>query len=448
MFRGSEIRLPSLFNRNTSGPATTWDPRQAAQQQANVSEPVGSLPGRDAASVIRNHYVPYTPPARHSASAMRQTGTAPKRSSPAAGPRIISPAMPSLPLPAQHQPAAHETTPSRPAGSSAPQSAADELILQAHELSASAKAEEHFTAIIDTCKHALQNQPSAQSTKYANELTAWALNRRGQLKAEDGRTTEAIRDFDDAIAANAECWRAVHNRGVLLAQACEFEKAFDDFNRTVKLNPQFAKAYSNRGALFVVAGDLAGALRDYEQAIELDPKLAVAHRGAARVCHLFGRLDNALAHYNSAVRLAPGDAYAIASRGDLLTDLGRYAEANADYERSIKLDPSSMHAYSGSAWLLATCPDQRIRDPKLAMARAQKSIELSDSPEAINLDTLAAAQASGGDFAAAAESIRKAIQLAAEGEREVYQDRLAMYQHGEAYVISPVRPVAQVSYQE
>ncbi len=447
MFRGSEIRLPSLFNRNTSGPVAAWDPRQAQQQPA-ASEPVGSLPGRDPASIIKNHYVPYRAPQARGTSPARQISSVPQRGNPSgAGPRTIAPQPSSRPSPADRQPTQIQTVPSQPAASAAPKSPADELILHAHQLSSRAETEDEFTEMIETCRRALQNQPGDQSAKYANELTAWALNRRGQLKAENGRTTEAIRDFDDAIEANAACWRAVHNRGVLLAQACDFEKAFDDFNRTVQLNPQFGKAYSNRGALFVVAGQLDSALQDYEKAIELDPKLAVAHRGAARVCHLFGRLDHALAHYNAAVRLSPDDAYAIASRADLFTDLGRYTEANTDYERAIKLDPKSMHANSGSAWLLATCPDQNIRNPALAMARARKAIELSGTPEAVNLDTLAAAQASNGDFRAATESLRMAIKIAAAGEREVYQDRLTMYQRGEAYCIAPVRPIAQASYE-
>jgi tetratricopeptide (TPR) repeat protein len=257
-----------------------------------------------------------------------------------------------------------------------------------------------------------------------------------------------VLDFDDAIRADAKCWRATHNRAVLLAQVGKFEKAFDDFSRTIEINPEFAKAYSNRAALLVVAGKLEAALTDYGHAVELDPNLAIAHRGRGRVCHLLGRLDESIGHYDAAVQLAPDDAYALASRADLLTDMGRYVDANNDYNRAIEMDAKSAHAYSGSAWLLATCPESSIRNPELAMERARIALELSGKEDALNFDTLAAAQASAGDFDAATQTVRQAIELAPADERDVYRDRLAMYQHEKPFRISPVRAVTQASYEE
>jgi tetratricopeptide (TPR) repeat protein len=330
----------------------------------------------------------------------------------------------------------------------APGSPAEALLAEAHKLSANAESAHDYSQIIESCRRALVSKPSAAVADYANNLAAWALNRRGQLKAEAGQIQEAILDFEDAIRADADCWRAVHNRGVLLAQAGQFEKAFDDFNRTIQIKQDFAKAYSNRGALFVVANNLSAALADYGRAIELDTNLAVAHRGRGRVCHLLGKLDEAIAHYDAAVQLAPEDSYAVACRADLLTDLGRYVDANAEYNHAIELDPKSVHAFSGSAWLLATCPDKAIRNPALAIERANKSIELSGKWDAMSFDTLAAAQASAGDFATAVKTMRRAIEMAEADERDVYQDRLAMYSHAKPYRIAPVRPVTQASYSE
>src|SRR6476646_5121463 len=103
--------------------------------------------------------------------------------------------------------------------------------------------------------------------------------------------------------------------------------------------------------------NLDAAAKDYNRAIELDPNLAVAHRGYGRVCQLQGQTEEAINHYDAAVQLAPGDAYAAACRADLLTDVGRYSDTLAEYNRALQLDPKSMQANSGSAWLLATCPD-------------------------------------------------------------------------------------------
>jgi tetratricopeptide (TPR) repeat protein len=321
------------------------------------------------------------------------------------------------------------------------------LLTQAHEWSTSAKSENDFTRIIETCRKAQAAQPDQAVTRYATALSSWALNRRGQMRADAGRNEEALADFDAAIKADPKRWRAIHNRGVLGAQAGEFASAFDDFTRTIELNPKFAKAYSNRAALFVVSGNVQPAVQDYTRAIDLDPELSVAHRGLGRARHLLGQLDEAVCHYDEAIRLSPNDAYAIASRADVLTDLGQYAEASAQYERAIEVDPDSTQANSGSAWLLATCPDDAVRNPKIALERAQMAIRLTAANDAASLDTLAAAQACAGDFASAKQTVEKAVHLASDEEKQVFQARLALYEQQKPYRIAPVK-VAQAKHQE
>jgi len=322
-------------------------------------------------------------------------------------------------------------------------SPADRIVAQCHEWSTTASTEQDYSRIVDACRRVPTMQASPETTKYASNLLAWALNRRGQLKADAGENQLAIRDFDEAVRCDTSCWRAAHNRGVLLAQDGQFEKAFDDFSHTIQLNPKFAKAYSNRAALFLVANKLDAALKDYNRATELDGNLAVAHRGCGRVLQLLGRSDEAMEHYDVAVRLAPSDSFAASCRADLLTDMGRYDDALAEYNRAIQIDPKSSQANCGSAWLLATCPDNSLRNPQLALERAKVAIELSEQPDAFNYDSLAAAQANAGDFAAAMKSIRKAIELAPAEERDAYKERLLTYQQAKPFRTAPVERMAQ-----
>jgi tetratricopeptide (TPR) repeat protein len=197
----------------------------------------------------------------------------------------------------------------------------------------------------------------------------------------------------------------------------------------------------------MVANNLNAAHQDYKRAIEFDPNLAVAHRGCGRVCQLQGHLDDAVLYYDAAVQLAPNDAYAAACRADLLTDVGRYSDALAEYNRALELDPKSSQANCGSAWLLSTCPDSALRNPQLAVERANQAIELSGEKDAVSFDSLAAAQACSGDFDGALKSINKAIELAPADERDAYKERLVIYQQAKPYRIAPVERMAQqVSY--
>lgn len=465
MFRGYQLRMPTLFGRSDAkdkvpAPAASrpTTPNRVAASRTRQLSPVAAAQAQPIDGAVQrrpvdgglsaaSHLQPVPNAAvTHAVAVANNMPRQPAR-------KQISQQAPPTPTLAPARPnndtddrAAVDTSAAGMAAK-ASEAAAEKLAALAHQWSATAETDADFTRIITTCRRVGASRPSAAVATYASELSAWALNRRGQLKAEAGLIKEALLDFDDAIRADTSCWRAIHNRGVLLAQEGQFEKAFDDFNRTIELNSEFAKAYSNRGALFVVADDLPAALDDYGRAIELDPNLAIAHRGRGRVCHLLGQLDEAIGHYDAAIQLTPNDGYAVASRGDLLTDLGRYAEAAADYDRAIELDPQSEHAYSGSAWLLATCPDNRVANPQLAIERARVAIELAGKDEAVSFDTLAAAQASAGEFQLAAETVQQAIQLAAPDERAVYRDRLRLYQQAQPYRIAPLRQVAQVNYE-
>lgn len=471
-YHGSKVKVPQMpFARSSSAAKDMPQsrPRTAAPNSAAArnGQQASQAPARQSAGQNRNSKGIATRPLKSAASATRPNSATsvvearPNNSQPKFQPPTIASKPEVVEEPAIAVPAAPSAGPTLAsadgpdlaeapiAAAQAPKTAADRLIVEAHELSAQAQTEEDYTRVVEACRHTLASQPTTPVAHYANELASWALNRRGQIKAEAGLTKEAALDFDDAIRLNAECWRAIHNRGVLQAEAGNFERAFDDFNRTVQLKPDFAKAFSNRAALFVIAGDIRPALQDYSKAIEIDPSLAVAQRGYGRVCHLMGRLDESIIHYDAAVRLAPQDAYAVASRGDVLTDLGRYADAIADYDHAIQLDSHSANAYRGSAWLLATCPDGSIRDATLAVERAELAIQYDEKADSISYDTLAAAQASAGDFRTAVQTIRRAIEIAPNNERDVYQNRLVLYQRAKPYRIAPIQQqVTQASFEQ
>lgn len=402
------------------------------------------------AAAAAQNYHPRTQPAGTVAARRPQPNTPPTKPIPPkrqvwnsnpnlARPTIRSPQPTAIapPQPIATHEAGPMLDPSSPAG----------LLMQAHQLAATARTEDEFSKIYSLCQQVPARTATAEEAAFGRQLAAWALNRRGQLRAKSNNAEAAINDFSQAIRIDAKCWRALHNRGVLLAQAGQFEPAFDDFHQTIELKPDYAKAFANRGALYVLAGELEPALADYQQAVAIDPKFAIAERGCGRTCHMLGRIDEAYEHLTRAIELAPRDATAIASRGDLLTDMGEYEAAAADYDHAISLQPNFADAHRGSAWLLATCPDEHVRNPELALERAQKAVELERKADATTFDTLAAAQASVGDFQNAAATIRRAIEISPPSERSVYQDRMQLYRNSRRYVIEPVAAVQQAMYQ-
>jgi tetratricopeptide (TPR) repeat protein len=325
---------------------------------------------------------------------------------------------------------------------------ASQLLIEAHQASATAKTETELSEVIDKCISALRVGAKGENKEFATNLISWALNKRGQTYADAGNPELAQADFEEALHFDENNWRALHNRGVSYAEAGQFAEAFDDFNRVLKLNPKFAKAYTNRATLYVQAGDLDSAEKDYIAACKIDGKLVSARLGLARACHMSGRYEEALIHFTTAAKLDPENPGILCSRGDLLSDMGQYADALASYALAIEVKPSFGHAYRNGAWLLATCPNEQFRDPENAILGAKQALESEYGERHVALDTLAAAYASAGEFKKAITTLEEAIELAPSAIRPDYISRVKLYKSGEPFVTQPVADISQAVYEE
>ena len=121
---------------------------------------------------------------------------------------------------------------------------------------------------------------------YADELAAWAHNRRGELQAKQAvdlaqqdRQSEAaeldaqaLADFETAVRMDPKNWKPLHNRGVSRALADRLDEALEDFSRVIELKPDYANAWFNRAEIRAERGELEDAVTDYTQAIKLKPE--------------------------------------------------------------------------------------------------------------------------------------------------------------------------------
>jgi tetratricopeptide (TPR) repeat protein len=133
---------------------------------------------------------------------------------------------------------------------------------------------------------------------------------------------------------------------------------------------------------------------------------AYNYRGVARA--LEGDYDRAIADYNKAIEIRPRYAEAYNNRGFARIRRGDLENALKDYSRALEVNPFFAEAYNNKAWVLATCADRRFRNGDQAVLLAQKAVELN--PDVGTLDTLAAAYAAAGNFDAAVDTQKKAIQ--------------------------------------
>jgi tetratricopeptide (TPR) repeat protein len=293
---------------------------------------------------------------------------------------------------------------------------------------------------------------------YLHRLSSWAHDHRGQILSEQaaglavsGKLSEAreleqraLADFDRAVRLDATRWRAVHNRGVsyALLGRDKYAAALQDFDRTIQLEPNFFKAWFNRAEVCRELERYEQAVEDYTQAVRFKPNDMLAHRGRAHAYYQLGKLPQALEDFGRVVEIAPQDAVAWVDRADLSAELGRWESAASDYQQALKIDKQLGRAYLGAAWLMATCPDQRFRNPQFSVKAAEKAVELDGAKDHHYLDTLAAAYASAGMFREAKAAAEQALELAPASLKKAVQNRLALYEQQQPYhQPATVRPV-------
>jgi Zn-dependent protease with chaperone function len=124
------------------------------------------------------------------------------------------------------------------------------------------------------------------------------------------------------------------------------------------------------------------------------------------------------------IKRTPEDSGLYSLLGDLEYRRKNYAAVREAYETSLALKPDNPAVLNNLAWLLATCEDERLRDPARALVLAQLAAGLEAS--AFILDTLAECYFVNGRYPEAVETARRALALA-KGDRRHYEAQLKKF---------------------
>ena len=330
----------------------------------------------------------------------------------------------------------------------------ERLLREAYARTKSALREADLTEVIRMCRQARQSNPSHEVAAYADQLSAWAHNRRGELYADQAAQLaeqaqavdlerRAVAEFDAAIALDPQNWKPLHNRGVSRALAKQWHAACEDFSGVLQRKPGHANAWFNRGEVRAELGERDLAIADYTRAIELKAEDVDAYRRRGQVYFQLRMYREALADFERAVELAPQQQAPLLDRGDAYRSLGRWQQAAEDYRQAVALDPRHGRAYQSAAWIMATCPLDRYRNADLAVQAAEKALELDGRDDPRYLDTAAAAYANAGQFEKACQTLTEAIRHipardaaappASAGQAEALRQRLERYRRQQPY---------------
>jgi tetratricopeptide (TPR) repeat protein len=291
---------------------------------------------------------------------------------------------------------------------------------------------------------------------------------------------EALASFDRASELAPDDALPYQQRGELYRKKGDPEKAVEQLSKALELAPNNVPTLLFRAGVYYELEQTDKALDDVEQAIRVNPGLVYPHLMRAEIYAATDRMDKAIDQLEQLLRMSPGNTpilnrlgsfylmagrprktietfsqiveqdpenfEALRYRGDAYLNIGQHAEAIADFERALAIEDNDESLLNNFAWVLATSPDDEVRDGQRAIKLATKAAELTNHQTPHVLSTLGAAYAETGDFDSAKKWSQKAVELAqktvdsatADDDRkklqsdvEQLQEELESYEKGE-----------------
>jgi len=285
---------------------------------------------------------------------------------------------------------------------------------------------------------------------------------RGMVLFVKGDYEQSLSSFDRAIELSPDDAGLYINRARAHYLNDETDKALSDLDIALQKQPESLAAFLLRSQIRELSGDTSGAMSDVDAALQIEPGNVTALSRRVQVLAAAGKMDEAIDQLRSMSQGQPdniellillGELYvrdkqlsrgikmfdavlatdeknaqALRDRGDALLSLGRQQEAIVDFEAALKSDPDNYGVLNNLAWVLATSPEDKLRDGKRAIKLATKACELTDYKLPHILSTLAASYAETGDFETAKKWSSKAVDIGDQQYDQQLSEELKSYQ--------------------
>jgi tetratricopeptide (TPR) repeat protein len=201
------------------------------------------------------------------------------------------------------------------------------------------------------------------------------------------------------------------------------------FEETLRMAPESGidetagKAHYSLGVLMASAGRGDEAIDHLSAAVRFSPNYVEAHQALADALRRKGRAEQSMSSYADALRINPRAADARFGYGMALVRLGRYREARDWYAEATRLHPERPDFLHALARLLASAPDDQVRDGQRARALVEELLKRTKSTDLG--ETLAMALAENGQFDQAVAVQRDVMAAARQAKFDAVVKRMA-----------------------
>jgi cytochrome c-type biogenesis protein CcmH/NrfG len=248
-----------------------------------------------------------------------------------------------------------------------------------------------------------------------------------------GRYEYAANEFQRIADEHPDDPWAWVNIGLARLALDQEDAAMVALERAVQGAPDHLQANLYLGILYARHDDYPRAIEHFQTVLRNDPGELEASFQLALALIEVGRHEEAAAELEKVVRGNPGKTTAHIKLATTLTWSGRYEEAVRTLERAYGAMPDVPGIASALARLLATCPVAGLRDGRRAIDLIEKTVG-DGQMNLAQVQTLAMAHASNGDFSEAIRWQERAIDAAREMNRpglvELMEGNLELYRGG------------------
>jgi tetratricopeptide (TPR) repeat protein len=216
----------------------------------------------------------------------------------------------------------------------------------------------------------------------------------------------------------------------------EYAEAIQAYERSLVQRPSMGETHMGLALAYAQLGDFPKAFEHTRRQVEINPASTIGLTNLAQLGIMVGEFDEAVRASELLLQLGPTDPSAHYARWNALNAAGYHEREVAALRESLELFPDEWMYVCRLAWRLAVSPGDDPDPGDEALRLAHRAVELKPD-HARSLDTLAAAQASSGDYEEAVRTARHAVELASATAQssldEEIGNRISLYESGQPY---------------